>query len=122
MEVCRGGRTIKNSIFDIVLVTGHSLAIDESSMTGESKIVHKTQKTPFLMFVASGRWICMGTGSVTVVLGGDERAVSRCINCDGVVVCAARTGVMLAVGGSAVAAGGVLGGVLAINNRGEPWL
>ncbi|XP_057973130.1 protein SPA, chloroplastic isoform X2 [Malania oleifera] len=26
---------------------------------------------------------CMGTGSVTVELGGDEEEVSRCINCDG---------------------------------------
>ncbi|KAA0063277.1 protein SPA [Cucumis melo var. makuwa] len=27
---------------------------------------------------------CMGTGNVTVELGGDEKEVSRCINCDGV--------------------------------------
>ncbi|KAH9759041.1 protein disulfide-isomerase LQY1 [Citrus sinensis] len=27
---------------------------------------------------------CMGTGSVTVELGGDEREFSKCINCDGV--------------------------------------
>lgn len=27
---------------------------------------------------------CMGTGNVTVELGGDQREVSRCINCDGV--------------------------------------
>ncbi|KAG5543035.1 hypothetical protein RHGRI_015949 [Rhododendron griersonianum] len=26
---------------------------------------------------------CLGSGSVTVELGGDEREVSRCINCDG---------------------------------------
>ncbi|KAF7817640.1 protein SPA, chloroplastic [Senna tora] len=26
---------------------------------------------------------CLGTGSVTVELGGDENEVSRCINCDG---------------------------------------
>ena len=26
----------------------------------------------------------MGTGSVTVELGADEREVSKCINCDGV--------------------------------------
>ncbi|KAI4339925.1 hypothetical protein MLD38_024810 [Melastoma candidum] len=26
---------------------------------------------------------CMGTGSVSVELGGDEKEVSRCINCDG---------------------------------------
>ncbi|VFR03592.1 unnamed protein product [Cuscuta campestris] len=27
---------------------------------------------------------CVGTGTVTVELGGDEKEVSRCINCDGV--------------------------------------
>ncbi|XP_010255157.1 PREDICTED: protein SPA, chloroplastic [Nelumbo nucifera] len=27
---------------------------------------------------------CMGTGTVTVELGGDEKEVSRCINCEGV--------------------------------------
>lgn len=27
---------------------------------------------------------CLGTGSVTVELGGDEKEVSRCINCEGV--------------------------------------
>ncbi|KAL2538231.1 protein SPA [Forsythia ovata] len=27
---------------------------------------------------------CMGSGSVVVELGGDEKEVSRCINCDGV--------------------------------------
>lgn len=27
---------------------------------------------------------CMGTGNVTVELGGDDKEVSRCINCDGV--------------------------------------
>ncbi|XP_031283239.1 protein disulfide-isomerase LQY1, chloroplastic [Pistacia vera] len=26
---------------------------------------------------------CMGSGNVTVELGGDEKEVSRCINCDG---------------------------------------
>ncbi|GAB2280756.1 hypothetical protein Dimus_015382 [Dionaea muscipula] len=107
MEVCRGGRTIKNSIFDIVLVTGHSLAIDESSMTGESKIVHKTPKTPFLMF---GCEVAYASTS-----GSWEQAT---INDHYLILI--RTGVMLAVGGSVVAAGGVLGGVLAINSRGEP--
>ncbi|GAB2291409.1 Calcium-transporting ATPase 10, plasma membrane-type [Dionaea muscipula] len=81
MEVCRGGRRIEISIFDIVvgdilplkigdqvpadgvLVTGHSLAIDESSMTGESKIVHKTPKTPFLM---SGCKVADGYGTMLV--------------------------------------------------------
>ncbi|GAB4839118.1 hypothetical protein Ancab_028646 [Ancistrocladus abbreviatus] len=27
---------------------------------------------------------CMGTGSVTIELGGNEKEVSKCINCDGV--------------------------------------
>uniref|UniRef100_A0A368UHW5 Calcium-transporting ATPase n=1 Tax=Glycine max TaxID=3847 RepID=A0A368UHW5_SOYBN len=80
LEVIRGGRTIKISIFDIVvgdviplkigdqvpadgvLITGHSLAIDESSMTGESKIVHKDHETPFFM---SG---CMPAHGVGVML------------------------------------------------------
>lgn len=81
LEVMRGGRIVKISIFDIVvgdviplrigdqvpadgiLVTGHSLAIDESSMTGESKIVHKDQKTPFLM---SGCKVADGVGTMLV--------------------------------------------------------
>ncbi|KAL2321465.1 hypothetical protein Fmac_025844 [Flemingia macrophylla] len=83
LEVIRGGRTIKISIFDIVvgdviplkigdqvpadgvLITGHSLSIDESSMTGESKIVHKDQKAPFLMSgckVADGIGVMLVTG------------------------------------------------------------
>ncbi|KAL3005406.1 hypothetical protein AAZX31_08G218700 [Glycine max] len=78
LEVIRGGRTIKISIFDIVvgdviplkigdqvpadgvLITGHSLAIDESSMTGESKIDHKT---PFFM---SGCKVADGVGLMLV--------------------------------------------------------
>ncbi|KAH1238129.1 Calcium-transporting ATPase 9, plasma membrane-type [Glycine max] len=81
LEVIRGGRTIKISIFDIVvgdviplkigdqvpadgvLITGHSLAIDESSMTGESKIVHKDHKTPFFM---SGCKVADGVGLMLV--------------------------------------------------------
>ncbi|CAB4302533.1 unnamed protein product [Prunus armeniaca] len=81
LEVMRGGRIVKISIFDIVvgdviplrigdqvpadgiLITGHSLAIDESSMTGESKIVHKDQKTPFLM---SGCKVADGVGTMLV--------------------------------------------------------
>ncbi|KAM0959339.1 hypothetical protein ACFX2I_024465 [Malus domestica] len=81
LEVLRGGRSVKISIFDIVvgdvvplrigdqvpadgiLVTGHSLAIDESSMTGESKIVHKDQKAPFLM---SGCKVADGVGTMLV--------------------------------------------------------
>ncbi|XP_059302945.1 calcium-transporting ATPase 9, plasma membrane-type isoform X2 [Lycium ferocissimum] len=67
IEVIRDGRREKISIYEIVvgdvvplrigdqvpadgvLISGHSLAIDESSMTGESKIVNKNQKAPFLM-------------------------------------------------------------------------
>ncbi|XP_062109949.1 calcium-transporting ATPase 9, plasma membrane-type [Humulus lupulus] len=81
LEVMRGGRIVKISIFDIVvgdviplkigdqvpadgiLITGHSLAIDESSMTGESKIVHKDQKAPFLM---SGCKVADGVGTMLV--------------------------------------------------------
>nr|XP_027065795.1 calcium-transporting ATPase 10, plasma membrane-type-like isoform X2 [Coffea arabica] len=81
LEVVRGGRRIEVSIFDIVvgdiiplkigdqvpadgiLVSGHSLAIDESSMTGESKIVHKDSKAPFLM---SGCKVADGYGNMLV--------------------------------------------------------
>ena len=85
LEAIRGGRTIKISIFEIVvgdvlplkigdqvpadgvLIVGHSLAIDESSMTGESKIVHKDQKEPFLM---SGCKVADGVGSMLVTSVG----------------------------------------------------
>ncbi|CAA3028245.1 calcium-transporting ATPase 10, plasma membrane-type [Olea europaea subsp. europaea] len=85
MEVVRGGRRIKVSIFDIVvgdvvplkigdqvpadgiLITGHSLAIDESSMTGESKIVRKDPKAPFLM---SGCKVADGYGTMLVTSVG----------------------------------------------------
>ncbi|KAH0934483.1 hypothetical protein HID58_011600 [Brassica napus] len=81
LEVMRGGRTVKISIYDVVvgdviplrigdqvpadgvLISGHSLAIDESSMTGESKIVNKDQKSPFLM---SGCKVADGVGSMLV--------------------------------------------------------
>ncbi|KAK3434030.1 hypothetical protein EUGRSUZ_D01503 [Eucalyptus grandis] len=67
LGVVRGGRRVEVSIYDVVvgdvvplnigdqvpadgvLISGHSLAIDESSMTGESTIVHKDAKDPFLM-------------------------------------------------------------------------
>ncbi|KAK9059539.1 hypothetical protein SSX86_020243 [Deinandra increscens subsp. villosa] len=79
LEVVRGGRRVKISIFDIVvgdviplkigdqvpadgvLISGHSLAIDESSMTGESKIVNKDHKSPFLM---SGCKVADGYGTM----------------------------------------------------------
>ncbi|XP_054781751.1 calcium-transporting ATPase 9, plasma membrane-type-like isoform X2 [Prosopis cineraria] len=81
LEVIRGGRIVKISIFDVVvgdvvplkigdqvpadgvLITGHSLAIDESSMTGESKIVHKDHKAPFLM---SGCKVADGVAAMLV--------------------------------------------------------
>uniref|UniRef100_A0A0D9X9S3 Calcium-transporting ATPase n=1 Tax=Leersia perrieri TaxID=77586 RepID=A0A0D9X9S3_9ORYZ len=81
VEVVRGGKRCGTSIFDLVvgdvvplkigdqvpadgvLISGHSLAIDESSMTGESKTVHKDQKAPFLM---SGCKVADGYGSMLV--------------------------------------------------------
>uniref|UniRef100_A0A1D1XC54 Calcium-transporting ATPase n=2 Tax=Anthurium amnicola TaxID=1678845 RepID=A0A1D1XC54_9ARAE len=84
-EVIRGGRRIEVSIFDLVvgdvvplkigdqvpadgvLVSGHSLSIDESSITGESKIVHKNQKEPFLM---SGCKVADGYGTMLVTAVG----------------------------------------------------
>ncbi|KAL6496884.1 Calcium-transporting ATPase 9, plasma membrane-type [Orobanche gracilis] len=81
VEVIRGGRRDKISIYEIVvgdviplkigdqvpadgiLMSGHSLAIDESSMTGESKIVHKDHKSPFLM---SGCKVADGAGTMLV--------------------------------------------------------
>ncbi|KAF5461682.1 hypothetical protein F2P56_017761 [Juglans regia] len=85
LEVIRGGRRIEISIYDIVvgdviplnigdqvpadgvLISGHSLAVDESSMTGESKIVHKDSKDPFLM---SGCKIADGSGTMLVTSVG----------------------------------------------------
>ncbi|RWR91485.1 calcium-transporting ATPase 10, plasma membrane-type [Cinnamomum micranthum f. kanehirae] len=85
LEVVRGGRRVHISIFDIVVgdvvplkigdqvpadgifISGHSLAIDESSMTGESKIVHKDTKSPFLM---SGCKVADGYGDMLVTAVG----------------------------------------------------
>ncbi|KAG8058243.1 hypothetical protein GUJ93_ZPchr0002g25593 [Zizania palustris] len=85
VEVIRGGRRILVSIFDIVvgdvvalkigdqvpadgvLITGHSLAIDESSMTGESKIAFKDHKSPFLM---GGCKVADGYGTMLVTAVG----------------------------------------------------
>uniref|UniRef100_A0A5B6ZP87 Calcium-transporting ATPase n=1 Tax=Davidia involucrata TaxID=16924 RepID=A0A5B6ZP87_DAVIN len=85
LEVIRGGRRLEVSIFDLVvgdvvtlkigdqvpadgiLISGHSLAIDESSMTGESKIVHKDLKAPFLM---SGCKVADGYGTMLVTSVG----------------------------------------------------
>ncbi|KAL3500795.1 hypothetical protein ACH5RR_039888 [Cinchona calisaya] len=81
LEVVRGGRRVKVSIFDVVvgdivplkigdqvpadgiLFSGYSLAVDESSMTGESRIVHKDSKAPFLI---SGCKIADGCGTILV--------------------------------------------------------
>ncbi|KAL0302402.1 UNVERIFIED_CONTAM: Calcium-transporting ATPase 8, plasma membrane-type [Sesamum angustifolium] len=53
---------------DGLVISGHSLAIDESSMTGESKIVHKdSTKAPFLM---SGCKVADGYGSMLVTSVG----------------------------------------------------
>ncbi|XP_029118614.1 calcium-transporting ATPase 5, plasma membrane-type isoform X2 [Elaeis guineensis] len=85
LEVVRGGRRIEVSIYDLVvgdvvplkigdqvpgdgiLISGHSLAIDESSMTGESKVIHKDQKAPFLM---SGCKVADGYGNMLVTAVG----------------------------------------------------
>uniref|UniRef100_A0A0D9VCU8 Calcium-transporting ATPase n=1 Tax=Leersia perrieri TaxID=77586 RepID=A0A0D9VCU8_9ORYZ len=85
VEVIRGGRRFQVSIFDIVagdvvalkigdqvpadgvLISGHSLAIDESSMTGESKIVFKDHKSPFLM---GGCKVADGYGTMLVTAVG----------------------------------------------------
>ncbi|GAB4841884.1 Calcium-transporting ATPase 9, plasma membrane-type [Ancistrocladus abbreviatus] len=81
LEVIRGSRREKVSIYDIVVgdvvplkigdqvpadgifISGHSLSIDESSMTGESKIVHKDKKAPFLM---AGCKVADGFGNMLV--------------------------------------------------------
>ncbi|KAK9757137.1 hypothetical protein RND81_01G142900 [Saponaria officinalis] len=85
LEVIRGGRREKISIYDIVVgdvvplkigdqvpadglfVSGHALAIDESSMTGESKIVHKDKKSPFLL---AGCKVADGFGNMLVTSVG----------------------------------------------------
>ncbi|KAL6985011.1 Calcium-transporting ATPase 10, plasma membrane-type, variant 2 [Sarracenia purpurea var. burkii] len=85
MEVIRGGRRLDISIFGLVvgdvvplkigdqvpadgiLISGQCLAIDESSMTGESKIVQKGPKAPFLM---SGCKVADGYGTMLVTSVG----------------------------------------------------
>ncbi|XP_058755663.1 calcium-transporting ATPase 10, plasma membrane-type-like isoform X2 [Vicia villosa] len=85
LQVIRYGRRIEISIYDVVvgdviplnignqvpadgiLITGHSLAVDESSMTGESKIVNKHSKEPFLM---SGCKVADGSGTMLVTAVG----------------------------------------------------
>nr|POF06511.1 calcium-transporting atpase 8, plasma membrane-type [Quercus suber] len=85
LQVIRSGRRIEISIYDIVvgdvvplnigdripangvLITGHSLAIDESSMTRERKIVHKDSRDPFLF---SGFKVADGSGTMLVTSVG----------------------------------------------------
>nr|KYP52553.1 Calcium-transporting ATPase 10, plasma membrane-type [Cajanus cajan] len=85
LEVIRDGRRVEISIYDVVvgdviplnignqvpadgvLITGHSLAIDESSMTGESKIVDKNSNDPFLI---SGCKVADGSGNMLVTAVG----------------------------------------------------
>ncbi|GLT64402.1 hypothetical protein SLA2020_369010 [Shorea laevis] len=85
LEVVRGGKRVEISIYDIVvgdivplnigdqvpadgvLISGYSLAMDESSMTGESKIVNKNSKEPFLM---SGCKVADGSGTMLVTSVG----------------------------------------------------
>ncbi|KAL3730184.1 hypothetical protein ACJRO7_027228 [Eucalyptus globulus] len=52
---------------DRVLISGHSLAIDKSSMNGECKIVHKDAREPFLM---SGCKVADGNGTMIVTSVG----------------------------------------------------
>ncbi|KAG4932376.1 hypothetical protein JHK87_046378 [Glycine soja] len=84
-KVIRDGRRVEISIYDVVvgdviplnignqvpadgvLITGHSLAIDESSMTGESKIVEKNSSDPFLI---SGCKVADGSGTMLVTAVG----------------------------------------------------
>lgn len=81
VQVIRGGRRIEISIFDVVVgdivslnigdqvpadglfVAGHSLALDESSMTGESEPVHVNPKNPYLL---SGSKVDDGQGLMVV--------------------------------------------------------
>lgn len=85
VEVVRGGRRIHISIFDLlvgdvvplkigdqvpadgILISGHSLSIDESSMTGESKHVRKDEKSPFF---TSGCKVVDGCGIMLVTAVG----------------------------------------------------
>eukprot|EP00898_Chlorokybus_atmophyticus_P006565 jgi/Chlat1/690/Chrsp104S01168 len=85
IEVSRGGRRIEVSIHDLVvgdivhigvgdqipadglLISGHSMLVDESSMTGENEPVHKDKSQPFLL---SGSKLSDGYGIMVVTAVG----------------------------------------------------
>ncbi|KAH7440997.1 hypothetical protein KP509_03G020200 [Ceratopteris richardii] len=85
VEVIRGGRRKHVSIFDLVvgdivflkigdqvpadglLVDGHSLYINQSSLTGESEPVHVSQRAPYLL---SGSKVDDGYGKMVVTAVG----------------------------------------------------
>ncbi|KAJ7555678.1 hypothetical protein O6H91_05G050200 [Diphasiastrum complanatum] len=87
IQVARGGRRLKVSIYELVvgdvvplqigdqvpadglLIVGYSLVIDESSMTGESELVHKDAKHPFLM---AGCKVADGYGTMLITCVGTD--------------------------------------------------
>ncbi|KAI3932659.1 hypothetical protein MKW98_012630, partial [Papaver atlanticum] len=95
IEVMRAGKRVEVSIFDLVvgdvvplktgdqvpadgvLISGHSLAVDEFCTTGENKIVKKDSKCPFLK---SGCIVADGYGTMLLTVvgknteGGSEMA------------------------------------------------
>ncbi|KAK9697974.1 hypothetical protein RND81_08G074200 [Saponaria officinalis] len=82
VEVVRGGRRTEVFIYDIVvgdvvtlkigdqicadgvLISGHSVAIDESSMTGETRDVTKDSNSPFIL---AGCYVTDGYGTMLVL-------------------------------------------------------
>ncbi|KAL9223966.1 hypothetical protein vseg_000046 [Gypsophila vaccaria] len=82
VEVVRGGKRIEVFIHDIVVgdvvtlkigdqvcadgvvISGHSIAIDESSMTGEARAVAKDSNEPFIM---AGCYVTDGYGTMLVM-------------------------------------------------------
>ncbi|GJP75649.1 hypothetical protein CLOP_g6076 [Closterium sp. NIES-67] len=92
LKVIRGGRSQAASIFDLVVgdivplaigdqvpgdgvfISGHSLTIDESYMTGESDPMHKDVYRPFLM---SGCKVVDGYGTMLVTAVGTNTEWGR---------------------------------------------
>ncbi|CAI5965767.1 unnamed protein product [Closterium sp. NIES-65] len=92
LKVIRGGRSQAASIFDLVVgdivplaigdqvpgdgvfISGHSLTIDESYMTGESDPMHKDAYRPFLM---SGCKVVDGYGTMLVTAVGTNTEWGR---------------------------------------------